>query len=197
MNKDSLKKIEYSPEKADEYLKRRALRCSIICMFIIAVIAVISYYMINFIPSIYGINLNLFNDAKTSSLLLSTSSLELVGTENLKIGVSNVEVTDDMITFNIYGKNFSDNDWEADGSTFVVSSFNTNVAETRYHYYSDDWENISVPAHQQFSYDMSYQIPNVKNKMQNDYLFSLSAFRNNDFATIEMVFDDVYFIDDN
>lgn len=190
MEKEKINWQGYAPEKNSEYFKKHTFRYSVMCICGIILLAAAANLFFNVYREIFGADLKLFDSARTVPVVISYDSDEPADENYIQIGIENCEINDDSIKLTIYGKNNSDEEWAPDGRTFVISSLNTTAAGKRNHYYTDELMNLTVPAHQDFIYNMEFSIRGVKQKMNDGYVFSLSAFRNTDLSTVEIVLED-------
>lgn len=190
MEKEKINWQGYAPEKNSEYFKKHAFKYSVMCIGGIILLAAAVNLFFNVHREVLGVDLKLFSSAKAVPVVISYDSDGLIDDNYIQIGIENCEINDDSIKLTVYGKNNSDEEWTPDGRTFVVSSLNTSAAGTRNHYYTDELMNLTVPAHQDFVCDMEFSISGVKQKINDGYVFSLSAFRNTELSTVEIVLEE-------
>lgn len=190
MEKEKINWQGYAPEKNSEYFKKHAFKYSVMCIGGIILLAAAVYLSFNVHREVFGADLKLFNSARSVPVIISYDSDGLIDDNYIQIGIENCEINDDSIKLTIYGKNNSDKEWTPDGRTFVISSLNTTAAGKRNHYYTDELMHLTVPAHQEFIYNMEFSISGVKQKIKDGYVFSLSAFRNTDLSTVEIVLEE-------
>lgn len=165
-----------------------AMKTMVLYIMIFIALAAVAYVIIFYSEEVFSSDIG-FSDSEPNPIFFTEDMSGLTGGDEVKIGISNCEFGENSIKMTIYGKNFSDRDWFADGKTFVISSFNTSAAETRYHYYADEWSEVKIPAHGQFECDATFTVEKAAEKAANGYVFSLAAFRDRDESTIEILLE--------
>ena len=177
-------KAEFSLEKTDEMFKKSAWRYSLIC---IAAVIVCFFAAEHMISAEMKVEFDLFDTvAIDPAVVIEGHDVESSG--NVTVGVSGYRVEDRKIYVSIFGKNNTDQVFNASSGVFILSSFNKASAEPRYHYYAENWQDVSVPAKCSYNCELIYDVSDVINKINDDYIFTLSAFRNVlDRETVEIV----------
>ena len=184
------KNTDFSPHEAEMAFNKNVFRYSVILITIVAIISIVGYIFIKQSNGIFAIDTQLFENS-TEPMMLTYDTNGLVGTDELKVGVSGCIIGDDYVTVNIYGHNYSNAQWSPEGNTFVLSSFNATTPETRYHYYSDDRQDMTVQASSPFTYTTTFSINNAREKLDKGYIFCLSAFRSANSPTLEIILTDI------
>lgn len=179
---------EFSPELQGKSFVSSSMKTFIFYILIFIALTAVACVCIFYSENVFSSDMGI-SDNKLTPIIISEDMDGLAGGSEMKIGISKCIFGENSITLNVYGKNFSDKDRYADGKTFVISSFNISAAETRYHYYADEWTDIIIPAHGQFECELTFTVENAAEKAEDDYIFSLSAFREKDDPTIEILLD--------
>ena len=187
MENHNIKK-EYSPDEMVEIFTAKAVK--IVACFL--VVTGIIYAAVYFIISS---NILLFsgdkNQTENSEITFSYMTDGAVESGNIKFTADSCTIKGDTVYLKISGENLGESIWEADGKTFAISYFNTNAAETRYHYYSDEWTKFEVAPVESFECEIEYTIKGAEEKKENGYTFSMSAFRGDDMPSVEIVLNDI------
>lgn len=171
---------------SEKNFKSRAVRSALICMAVMAAVLALVYGSVNYKETVCGIELGIF-DAEIAPPEVLTDSSALAESGGLQFGVKDCVISGDTVSFTLYGKNCGEGSWESDGSDFVVSTLNTTVSEVRGRYYSDSAGRILAGPGEGFSKEMVFEIENAEKKLQNGYIFSLSAFHSGPQKTVEIV----------
>lgn len=182
------KNQEFSPELQEKNFAASSFKTWLFYVMIIIALAAVAYIIIFYSENVFCSDM-CYADFDTTPIIISEDMGGLAGGSEMKIGIADCKFGENSITLKLYGKNFSDKDRYADGDTFVISSFNTSAAETRYHYYADEWTDFIIPAHGQFECEVTFTVENAAEKAANGYIFSLSSFRETDDPTIEIMLE--------
>lgn len=185
---NTTKNQDFSPDLQEKSFAADAIKTLVLYIMIFIALAAVAYVIFFYSEEVFTSNFE-FSSYELNPIIFTGDMQGLTGSDEVKIGIRSCEVGENSITLAIYGKNFSDKDRLADGKTFVISSFNTAVAETRYHYYADDWSEVKIPAHGQFECEVTFTVEKAAEKSANGYVFSLSAFRDTDDPTIEILLE--------
>lgn len=185
---NTTKNQEFSPELQEKNFAASTIRTWVFYIMIFIALTAVAYIFIFYSENVFGSDMG-FADVDSSPIIISEDMRGLAGSAELKVGIEECKFGENSITLKLYGKNFSDKDRSAGGETFVISSFNTSAAETRYHYYADEWTDFTIPAHGQFECEVTYTVENALEKSADGYTFSLSAFRETEDPTIEILLE--------
>lgn len=185
---NTTKNQDFSPEMQEKSFAADAMKIMVIYIMIFIALAAAAYVIILNSEEVFSSDI-IFSDPELKPIIYTEDMGGLTGGSEIKIGIRNCEFGENSVTMTIYGKNFSDSDRFADGETFVMSSFNTSAAETRYHYYADEWSEVRIPAHGQFECEATFTVEKAAEKAANGYVFSLAAFRDQNEPTIEILLE--------
>ncbi|MGN0585903.1 MAG: hypothetical protein ACI4JF_01340 [Oscillospiraceae bacterium] len=185
---NTTKNQDFSPEMQEKSFAADAMKTLVLYIMIFIALAAVTYVIIFYSEEVFSTDIG-FSNSELKPIIFTEDMEGLTGGDEVKIGIKNCEFGENTISITIYGKNFSDRDWIADGETFVISSFNTLAAETRYHYYADEWSEVKIPAHGQFECEAAFTVEKAAEKAANGYMFSLAAFRDWDEPTIELLLE--------
>lgn len=190
MENHNIKK-EYSPDEMVEIFTAKAIKI-VVCFLIVTGIIYAAVYFI--ISSNISLLSGDKNQADNSAVIFSYMTVGAVESGNIKISADSCTIKGDTVVLKISGENLGEDIWEADGKTFAISYFNTKAAETRYHYYSDEWTKFEVAPGESFDCEIEFTISEAEQKKENGYVFSLSAFRGDDMPSVEIVLNNIEII---
>lgn len=187
MDNHNIKK-EYSPDEMVEIFTEKALKIVVCCLIVTGVIYAAAYY---------GISSNIFllkGDAEpveNSAVVFCYMTTGPIESGNIKLSADSCTVKGDTVNIKISGENLGEKNWNTDRKTFAISYFNTNAAETRYHYYSDSWTKFAVAPGESFECEIEYTISGAEEKIENGYIFSLSVVSGENRPSVEMVLNNI------
>lgn len=186
--------MNYSLENMDVNFRKKAVKCCIICCAAIIAVALAANIFITETPLLHNLDLNMFETVAEAPLELVKEHNTEIGDFGITVGVSDYVVLGDSIAVEIFGSNDTDSAWVANSRNFVLSSFNKKAMETRYHYYPDNWNDFSVEPGGKYVCRLSFSIPDVQSKIDDGYIFTVSAFRNMpDRSTVDIVVNNEVF----
>ena len=186
--------MSYSLENMDVNFRKNAMKCCTICAAAIVAVALSANLLITETDLLHNVNLNMFETVAEAPLELVKEHNIEVGDFGITVGVSDYIVLGDSIAVEIFGSNNTDSTWVANSRNFVLSSFNKRAMETRYHYYPENWNNFSVEPGGKYVCRLSFSIPDVQAKIDEGYIFTVSAFRNMpDRSTVDIVVNNEFF----
>ena len=176
---------EFVLEKMDDTLKKSVFRISAVCIAMVMVVAMAAKIFIEEIE--FYPDLNMFKTiAIDPAAVINEHDKESGG--NVTVSVDGYRTEDDILYVSVCGENKNNYDVAATPDIFVLSSFNKSVAEPRYHYYAENWQEILMPANSRYVCELAYSVSDINSKIQNDYIFTLTAFRNvTERGTVEII----------
>lgn len=187
MENHNIKK-EYSPDEMVEIFTAKAIKI-VVSFLIVTGIFYAAVYLI--ISSNVSVLSNDKNPADNSAVVFSYMTDGAVENGNIRLSADSCTINGDKVNLKLSGKNLGEDVFEADGKTFAISYFNTSAAETRYRYYSDSWTEFTAAPGESFECDIEFTINEAEQKKENGYIFSMSAFREDNMPSVEIVLNNI------
>ncbi len=178
----------YSPDAADEHFRAGALKYSAVCILAVIIAVIAADVFIIHSDSAFSRSWDIFQSYDKTCPEFSDMSDGLAGS-GVKIRAESCGFSAGTVTLEIYGENHSGKDWTATGKTFMLSSFNSRAAQTRSHYYSDNWQELTVPDGEAFRISLTFSVQESETGPEDGYIFTLSAFSDGEFPALEILLD--------
>lgn len=188
-----MKNEEINALNLERKFRRLVIHNSAVCILAVIVCFAAMCLMVNGKNGICQIGLNLFGDSKTMPVIVDDSFSASTGGIEFTVEDCSVDSEKNMLYVSISGRNMTDGDWSADGSTFTVAAQCMTVPKTKEYYYdlSEDWRAAEAPEGGSFFAKLGFHIDGVENMLDNGYKFSLVSFRGADCPTSVIVLNGI------
>ena len=188
-----MKNEEINALNLERKFRRLVIHNGAVCILAVMICFAAMCLMVNGKNGICQIGLNLFENSKTMPIIADNSFSSSTGGIEFTVEDCSVDNEKNMLYVSISGRNMTDGEWSADGSTFTVAAQCMTSPKTKEYYYdlSEDWRAAEAPEGGSFFAKLGFHIDGVENMLDNGYKFSLVSFRGADCPTSVIVLNGI------